>query len=594
MNLLAPGFLWTFLALIPLGAIYFLKVRPRRRDTTAYFLWEKIFQEKRTSSLFSRLRDLLSLLILALVFSAIALSLAKPEFSQDERKDLLILIDQSASMSADDGGQTRLERARAAAADIIRGLDGTQRAAIASVARGVTYYSHLSDSPRDLMAAVEQVAETDLPFDPASLDSIGAGEDSSGAENHRVLFITDGCQAGDGELPGSVERIKVGSPTGNVGISAADLQFIPGEGTRRLGLYFQIVSSFDSVVEADLVVERQDSGTIAKLIPLQIQPGVNPAEVFEVDYAEPGRWLARIEIDDALPKDNQAYLVAPEHKPIPVSVAANDRFFFESCVQAFSGNEGILSLSEEPGQLVLAQASSPDAPLAIIFNPTGDSPWWTGLGGPVEGDIVPLVAVADHPTLRHLDASTMPFVGARVLDAPDGSLVLVESDRGVPLVYQISAGGRSALVINMDPLAGEFYLSAWFPVLVHSAATHLAGRQDAIPATVRPGEPIPIPGAGEDEQTEVTYAGSESPELVSGTSLDSVPTLGFLEFNNDGGRWPAAASLLSAEESLLDNTSVEQTAIALSRGASPAAILIALAIVLLILESILYHRRKVG
>ena len=30
MNLLAPGFLWTFLALIPLGAIYFLKVRPRK------------------------------------------------------------------------------------------------------------------------------------------------------------------------------------------------------------------------------------------------------------------------------------------------------------------------------------------------------------------------------------------------------------------------------------------------------------------------------------------------------------------------------------------------------------------------------------
>ena len=54
MNLLAPGFLWTFLALIPLAAIYFLKVRPRKRDTPAYFLWEKIFQEKRTSSLFSR------------------------------------------------------------------------------------------------------------------------------------------------------------------------------------------------------------------------------------------------------------------------------------------------------------------------------------------------------------------------------------------------------------------------------------------------------------------------------------------------------------------------------------------------------------
>ena len=443
MSLLAPGFLWTFLALIPLGAIYFLKVRPRRKDTPAYFLWEKIFQEKRTSSLFSRLRDLLSLAILALVFAAVAFSLAKPEFSNDERKDLLILIDQSASMSAMDGGKSRLERARDAAADIIRGLDGTQRAAIASVAQTISYHSHLSDSPRDLMDAVAEVGETDLPFDPSSLHSLGAGQDTSWAQNHRVLFITDGCQAGSAELPASVERVKIGSPVNNVGIIAADLQFLPGGGG-RLGLYFQIASSFDKPVEADLVVERADSGVIAKLIPLQISPGTNAPEVFEIDDATPGRWTARIEIDDALAKDNTAYLIAAAHRPISVNIAAKDRFFFESCVQAFSGSEGILTLSEEPGQLVLAESLSPEVPLAIIFNPAGDSRWWDDLGDPVSESVVPRTAIEDHPALRHLDASAMPFVGARSLVAPEGSLVLVESDRGLPLIYQMNAGARSA------------------------------------------------------------------------------------------------------------------------------------------------------
>ncbi|MEM1442773.1 MAG: BatA domain-containing protein [Verrucomicrobiota bacterium] len=102
MTFLSPAFLWTLLALLPLGAVYFLKVRPRRKTTTAYFLWEKIFSEKKASSLFNRLRDLLSLLIMALAFGAIAFALARPEFSADERKDLLILIDESASMSAQD------------------------------------------------------------------------------------------------------------------------------------------------------------------------------------------------------------------------------------------------------------------------------------------------------------------------------------------------------------------------------------------------------------------------------------------------------------------------------------------------------------
>ena len=51
MSPLSPIYFWAFLSLIPLVAIYFLKVRPRRKPATAYFLWERIFQEKRATSL---------------------------------------------------------------------------------------------------------------------------------------------------------------------------------------------------------------------------------------------------------------------------------------------------------------------------------------------------------------------------------------------------------------------------------------------------------------------------------------------------------------------------------------------------------------
>ena len=109
MTLLSPAFLWSFLALVPLAAIYFLKVRPRRKSTTAFFLWEKIFSERKATSLFNRLRDALSLLLLLLAFSALALALARPEFHDEERRDMLILVDHSASMTAVDEGQSRLE-----------------------------------------------------------------------------------------------------------------------------------------------------------------------------------------------------------------------------------------------------------------------------------------------------------------------------------------------------------------------------------------------------------------------------------------------------------------------------------------------------
>ncbi len=61
MNFTSPAFLWMLAGLAPLAAAYFLKVRPRRFPVNALFLWEKIFQEKKASSLFQRLRDLFSL-----------------------------------------------------------------------------------------------------------------------------------------------------------------------------------------------------------------------------------------------------------------------------------------------------------------------------------------------------------------------------------------------------------------------------------------------------------------------------------------------------------------------------------------------------
>ena len=55
-----------------------------------------------------------------------------------------------------------------------------------------------------------------------------------------------------------------------------------------------------------------------------------------------------------------------------------------------------------------------------------------------------------------------------------------------------------------------------------------------------------------------------------------------------------ACSLLSQSETLLENEQVEDTSKPISRGHAPAYWLTVLAIVVLTIESLLYHRRKVG
>ena len=125
-----PAFFWAALALLPLAAVYFIKIRPRRQPVNAFFLWQQVFQQKASNSLFQRMRNLLSLLIVALAFLAAVLALTKPRIGDGKAPDLLIVIDRSVSMNGMDDGKSRLARAKELAGSWITALGGSQRAAI--------------------------------------------------------------------------------------------------------------------------------------------------------------------------------------------------------------------------------------------------------------------------------------------------------------------------------------------------------------------------------------------------------------------------------------------------------------------------------
>lgn len=592
MTLLQPMMLWSLAALAPLVAFYFLKVRPRRKPTTAFFLWEKVWEERRSNSLFRRLRDFWSLLLLALACAAICFALARPEL-KDRRKDLLILIDNSASMAAKEGGTSRLEQAKKMAAGIVEGLNGTQRAAVATVAQKVVYRSHLTDNPRELLDAVDSVAVSNQTFQLDVLPSL-EDRDNQYSHDHRILLISDGSLDTDKQLPKYIELIKVGDSLKNVGIVAADMAYLPGK-PNQLGFYYQIASSYDEPREIDLIVARLDeqgNEQITRVLPLEIKPGTNPSETFTLDDALPGKWIARLDVEDALATDNTAYLVANRPDPIRVSVESEDRYFLENSVLAFSEKDGLLTLVKEKPDIVLANKMVPNNTKMLLFQPTGKSCWWQDLDEEIEVG-VPRVLVNDHPALRHLDITTIPFVGARRMKPAPGAQVLVADERGFPLIYKARHGNQEAVVINMDPIASDFYFSAWFPVLVHSVSSHLAGREYPLSATYRPGEVVPIPGASEEKVSKWAESSDQKTKL-RGRWVTLGDRLGYSELSNNSGKWFLGCSLLSASETLLNNKEAVSTNEAISRGRSPTQWLTLLAIVVLVTESILYHRRKVG
>ena len=595
MSFLSPGFIWAFLSLVPLALIYLLKVRPRRKPTTAYFLWENIFHERRPNRLLQRLRDLWSLLLMLLAFAAICFALMRPELSDDDRKDVLLLIDNSASMNTVEGGVSRLDAAKSTAIRILRAFNGTQRAAVASVSRDVNYQSHLSDNPRELIDAVKSVEATDFELRPEQLASNDEHDSQAWLDDQRIVLLSDGC-FDTRMLSSRIELLKIGEPKDNVGLVAADLRRLPGAAD-RLGLYVQVRSTHTKPVQADLLVyQGTDDENLFRLIPLEIQPGLNPPQVFDLAGAQAGAWRLRLDTNDALANDDVVQLAVAPSQPIRVQVSSENRFFFENSVLAFSGKAGLLELVTENADVTIHQGQWDGSDRGIVFQPRGESELWTNVGSEV-AVVEPKGFVEDHPVTRHIDLATLSFAGAVNLTPPEGAQVIVASGSDVPLIYRVMKNGRSVIVVNLDPVDSEFYFSAWFPVLVHGAATHLAGREDRLLATYRPGDAMPILGTvgarGEALPTRVTLPDTTEAEITTKSFADT-RQVGFFEFGNATHSWLAASSLVSSQESNIDNLDSVDSSKPIRRGWPLSHSLMVLAILILGLESVLYHRRKVG
>lgn len=616
MSFASPALLWGLLALLPLIAVYFLRVRPRRRATPAYFLWQAVLGKKRNTALFQRLRHLLGLLLVALALVAVVLALADPRPADAEEQELILVIDRSASMAADDGGGSRLDSARAVASDLIRALAGRHRAAVASLDQELHIDAHLTDHPRQLLDAIAAIEGSDLPRrldavqeltdtapetetetetedevadSRAAADVRQADGAASPAGQRRIVLITDGSDLATEDLPPGIAVHLVGQPVANQGIVACDLQYLPGA-RRRLGAFVRLAGNRAWSTERDLLFEhQQDDGhwRPLKILPLRPDPvGLRPGITTIIDDGPPGRWRIRLAEDagDALSNDDSAWCQVREPEPIPVAIAGDSPFFYQRCIEAFaSAGQIVQPVASEQAQVVVGEGSDPQAPRVVVFAPTGESPLWRQLGDELS-QVLPRQLVDDHPLLRHCNAEAMPFTGARRLQAPAGARVLVANHDDTPLLYLCRQGQRRAVVINSDPTSAELFFRTAFPILVHNACRHLVDRGQEAPATVATRDGVPLPPAQRN------LHGPAGPVAGRAGWSGPLPQIGYYH----AGDQVIGASLLDAGCTLLDRGEVDAAPPTIASGMPWSDILLLVALIVLVCESLLYARRKVG
>ncbi len=370
------------LTLPPLIALYFLKLKRQVIPVSSTLLWLKAIEDLHVNAPFQRLRNSLLLWLQLLVLLLAALALGRPMFltTQKHEKSLILLIDQSASMSVvEDNRQTRLDVAKEEAKKVVAAMDDSARAMVIAFCDRATMVSSFDTDKEALARKIDSIDPTDstsrlseaITLAEAYSQNIIIGSSSgtdvgpqSAAGESSVFLFTDGRIEDANDVSpqrldlAKMQVIRIGKRTDNVGIIAMDARrqyekpeilqvfstvrnFGPDPVTLDVTLFIDnqhadvktITLTSGSSGETEMATQDDTESDVPAVTESPHDappPGSVVAIAFDdIELSEGAIIEVRLKIDDALPADNRAYSVVPSPKNVDVLLITRGNHLLE-------------------------------------------------------------------------------------------------------------------------------------------------------------------------------------------------------------------------------------------------------------------------
>ncbi|HUV38573.1 MAG TPA: hypothetical protein VMY39_03120, partial [Planctomycetota bacterium] len=229
----------------------------------------------------------------------------------------------------------------------------------------------------------------------------------------------------------------------------------------------------------------------------------------------------------------------------------------------------------------------------LVINPAAPGPLVESVGG--TRPVGRTVADASHPLLADISWRDGLIEAATTCRAAPGTDVVLGDAQG-PLILSGTLGERRVVVLAFDPETQPISRTRVFPLLVRNCVAYLASaRSNARSRSWRPGQTVRLPV---DESTggAVLLApdGSErSVPVVDGLVEFTCDRVGVWRLRSGPGETILPVNLADASESDLraEGTSPGETRTDVLRPALLWNLMIVMAVVLLLIETFLYHRR---
>lgn len=515
MGLLAPfALLLTLLAPV-IVAMYLLKLRREERTVSSTFLWQRMVRDVEANAPWQKLRRNILLLLQLLVLFALIFALIRPFLRTTgiAGRNLILIIDRSASMGATDSNGTRFAAAKTEALRLIDQLEDGGRATVIAIGGQMEVPVSASADRRELRNAVTNLALRNGGGSDMTQALALAGALAARDADSEVAIISDGqVQIPDkAELAARVHFSPVGTSSENAAISALVLE--PTAGGQRL---FAQATNYDTKPTTRRLIIETD-GQLFKAYDLTIEPGGDRSEVIDIP-ATIRTATARFATNDVFPTDDQAWAASPGTAKALVRVLSDGNRFLQIGLSTLPGLQVTFvptttTTFTETAALTVLDGVVPD-PLPsgnlLFIGPLRASPLFS-----ITGEInFPALrpAPGGDPLLQNVSVADISVLRAAQIPKPTWARSVIDSDAGSMLLVGEQQGRRLG-VLSFALHESDLPVQIAFPLLLSNLVSYLAPGQGSAGSQLPPGQPLVVPVPADAALVRITNPANQTTEI---------------------------------------------------------------------------------
>lgn len=588
--------LWPLFLLITIPLVimlYILKRKYKEEVISSSLLWKEVYKNTRANTPWEKLRKNIMMLLQILILLALILALMKPflNFGGKSYKNVVLVIDNTASMNVTYNDTTRLEESKKLAKEFLLGTKDGTNAYIISFDGNSNLLLNGDFDKETSTGIIDGISKSYGTGDINDVTSLVRAIGQGIGEDYEALIFTDkNVELGD--INGKV--VSLANSGINASVDNVSHKFIDN-GVKVIAT---VTNRGEGVYEGDFSIF--DGNELVAVEALVLQEGESKTLSFTVDQLQGDILIGELSRKDILLEDNIYYHVVGKKKTNKILIVTDQNVFLEKAfgvlenTEVFKTNDPSNITSTDNYDLYIFDNVTPDimpSKGSLLFINPKSNEFFNVLNG---GDIGEAEVVKGEVS-RYLESTQFTLSNYNSIEVPYyGRSFLSVDEKSIGFKGDID--GRKIAALSFDLHHSDFALKKEFPILMYELGESLISTGMVNKSNFKASDKIVVKGIGSEGQITLTYPKGEIADVSSGDEVNSKAVLGIYKVSKENQEEKFSINFPSERESITNISSIGESEniakekVDLRRGLNISPLLIILAIMIVGFEWIMYKK----